>query len=749
MRSSAAFKTPADGITAGHAEFSNRPGVGNTDCVSDALYQPPDLFMIAFKHRTAFVFLLFPLAVHAQQDTTPEIKQLLSLSIEQLMNVKVVTASGFLQNVSKAPSTITVITARQIQERGYEQLEDALRDVPGIDMVHINGYAPTLIYFRGMYGAENLRALLMIDGIVENNILGSNDMAGPAYNLHDVDRIEIIWGPVSALYGANAFGGVINIISKKGSQINGIHVQQGFGSYSSRLTTLNAGFRHGHWEASAAGSLFYSNGPKFTNRDPDYDASFVDNAYSYKGELSYHEKRATTTIGYRSYRTPGGWGTYSNSATQYFGLPSQGYDNKGLVGLVQHPFLGKRSGVDAPFLRTLYVQQEYSPVKNLDLLGRFIYRETGVGADSYIFITTNGTLMQRLPILTTSNRVTGELSAQYRLTSRQQLTGGVSFFQDNVERGSRGISYDPSVVIVDGKDSVTDLHPGLLPRAYDIRNNFGSYAQYVLGTELLHKTTFTAGARYDYNSYFGSDFSPRLVVVNEWNSHFTFKLQAGHAFRAPTNLEIYQTGRNFKLTTEKINSYEINGTWTPRKMFSFQLNVFRNDLKDVIILANLSGFNPDKNPGRINITGFETVVNVQPAPWLMAYANFTYQDAMGKNLTTGNTGRVPDVARVKANAGMTADLTNSLYLTLAENWVGPRPSPFTDPYGRVAAYALTNLVFGTRKLFNRRIEASIAIHNVFNTKWLDPGFRTADGLVYSTVLEQPGTNGLIKLGITL
>ena len=66
-----------------------------------------------------------------------------------------------------------------------------------------------------MYGAENLRALLMIDGIAENNILGSNDMAGPAYSLHSVERIEIIWGPVSALYGANAFGGIINIISKR------------------------------------------------------------------------------------------------------------------------------------------------------------------------------------------------------------------------------------------------------------------------------------------------------------------------------------------------------------------------------------------------------------------------------------------------------------------------------------------------------------------------------------------------------
>ena len=140
-------------------------------------------------------FFLAPYVVKAQHDSTPNVSNLLNLSLEELMNIKVVTASGYLQTTSEAPSTITVITAQQIAERGYEQLEDALRDIPGIDMIHINGYAPTLIYFRGMYGAENLRALLMIDGIVENNILGSNDMAGPAYSLHNAERIEIIWGP--------------------------------------------------------------------------------------------------------------------------------------------------------------------------------------------------------------------------------------------------------------------------------------------------------------------------------------------------------------------------------------------------------------------------------------------------------------------------------------------------------------------------------------------------------------------------
>ena len=93
----------------------------------------------------------------AQKDSVPDLKTLANLSIEELMDFKVSTASGYLQTTLEDPSTITVITSSQIAERGYEQLEDALRDVPGIDMIHINGYALTLTYFQGMYGAENIR----------------------------------------------------------------------------------------------------------------------------------------------------------------------------------------------------------------------------------------------------------------------------------------------------------------------------------------------------------------------------------------------------------------------------------------------------------------------------------------------------------------------------------------------------------------------------------------------------------------
>ena len=681
------------------------------------------------------------------KDTSKNAAQLSELSLDELMNIQVVTASGYQQTTTEAPSTIIVITAKEIAERGYEQLEDALRDVPGIDMIHINGYAPTLIYFRGMYGAENLRALFMIDGIAENNIIGTNDMAGPAYSLHNVDRIEIIWGPASALYGADAFGGVINIITKKGGDINGIHAEKGEGTFNTTFERVAIGAKQDKFEFAAAGAVYNSDGPKFTNRDPLYDASFVQNATSFNGYIAYNANKSKTTIGYRTYNTPMGWGTYANSPTVYLGLPPQGNGNNGLLGILTRDIDGQKPGIDDSYLRTFFVQNEFKPTDKLSILSRITYRETGTGDDSYVYVTVDGKKLIRANVTTYSNRTAGELTANYALSKIHKFSAGFEFHQDNVEKGSRGSTFDSTVYLIDGKDSVQNLHSVFLPRVYDIRNNFGGYFQYILSTNILGKTDFTFGIRDDYNSYFGNTASPRAVIVNKLNDNFTFKFQFGKAFRAPTNLEIYQAPLNFPLKTEKNLTYEVNAIYTGSKKFRFQLNAFRNHLTDVIVISNLSGLTENKNPGVITVTGLEGLCNMYFSKTVSAFLNFTLNDARGENLITNVERDVPAIAKVKSNAGVTMYLDNFFTVTLSGNMVGTRPVQSTNPYGPVAGYFLANCVISTTKLFNNHITVSFNVKNLFNTTWLDPGFRTADGLVYSTVLEQPGRTGLFKVSV--
>ncbi|HEU5364311.1 MAG TPA: TonB-dependent receptor [Hanamia sp.] len=699
-----------------------------------------------------FVLLLVlstPLFLLAQKDST-SMDTLLQLSLEQLMNIKVVTASGYLQTTAEAPSTITVITAKQIAERGYEQLEDALRDVPGIDLIHINGYAPTLIYFRGMYGAENLRALLMIDGIVENNILGTNDMAGPAYSLHNVDRIEIIWGPASALYGANAFGGVINIITKKGGDINGFEAEQGYGNFNTSFEKLSFGLRKENLEFAVAGTLYNTDGPKFTGRDPNYSNSYVHNAKSLNTTVSYYANKSKTTFGFRYYDTPMGYGTFFNSPTVPLGLPAPENYNKGLIGIVSSNFNGEKGGLASYYLKTWYVQNEWKPTEKFSLQTTAVFRQTGTDDDSYAYLSLNGKDFIRAIFTSYSTRISGEARANYAPGDNQNFSAGVQYYRDNVEKGQRRETLDlTKKYLINGRDTVYNLNATFLPRVYDIRDNIGTYLQYALKTNILGKTNFTLGSRYDYNSYFGGAFNPRAVVVNQPAENLTFKLQFGTAFRAPTENEINQTPDTFDLKTEKIKTYEFNTIYSFSKKVRGQINLFRNELSDVIVINELAGLNANKNPGSQTTNGIEASLDLILGKNVTGFANFTFQDAKGEITTLHISGQLPCIPKFKGNAGLTFDIENLFTVNIIENWVGKRRVPRTDPYGPVPGYFLTNCVISTKELFNKGITASLNVRNVFNTKWLDPGFRTADGFLFSTVLEQPGINGIFKIGIKL
>jgi outer membrane receptor protein involved in Fe transport len=344
--------------------------------------------------------------------------------------------------------------------------------------------------------------------------------------------------------------------------------------------------------------------------------------------------------------------------------------------------------------------------------------------------------------------VSGELSANYALAEQQRLSAGIQLLQDNVEAGSRATTFDGEVHLLEGRDTVINTGSSFLPRVFDIRHNFGSYLQYALNTQLLGKTNMTLGLRYDRNSYFGDALSPRVVIVNRPSDKVTFKVQYGRAFRSPTNLEIYQAGRNFELTTEKIRTYEINISYSFTRSLTLQLNGFHNELTDVIILGNLTGLNPDKNPGELSIRGLEASLTKNLDKTFSGFMNFTWQQGRGRDVNTNASGKIPGIASVKGNAGVTAEAADLFSVSLALNWVGRRQAQSTNPYGWVPGYTLTNLAFTTKPLFNDRVTASVTLRNLFDVQWLDPGFRTADGTLYSTVLEQPGRTGLFKIGVT-
>lgn len=699
------------------------------------------------------IFLSFSsLFLQAQTDSVLKISTLGELSIEELMNVKVVTASRSEQKISEAPSTMLVITAQQIKERGYEELDDALRDIPGLDLVHLSVQFPSIRTFRGMYGDENRRILFMIDGIIENSIIGGFEMGGPAYSLHNVERIEIIWGPGSALYGANAFSAVINMITFKGGDINGLKFQRGFGSYNTSLEKAMFGVKKSNLELSFSGSLFRTDGPRYTNRDPNYSNAYVDNAWSFNGNMSYTYKKNKTTLGFRAFDTPSGLGTHTNSPTQLLGLPSQGNGNTGELGSLSSSIRGEKAALWAPFTRTVFIQNEFASNQKFSVFSRVYYRETGLSDRSYTYSTIDGKVVNRTLRAHYSNRIAGEISTNYIVNKFHNFFAGVQLFQDNLELDYRGVNPDSRIDTIN-YIPITNIFSTYKPRKFIIQNNIGAYAQYVINTTFLNKTNFTIGGRYDDNSVYGSIINPRLGLVNKPNKKTTLKLLFGTAFRAPTNAELYNTApiriANPDLKPEKIKTYEVNYIYMFSEFFIMQTNLFHNDLTNIIV-ADIpigGGFTQNQNAGSATVYGLETKMDIVFTKYFSSFLNFTYQEGKQNNgIIESN---IPNIAKVKGNIGLSVNLAQLINISVIANWVGDRSVPSTNPLGKVDGYFITNLVISTKKIFDNRVSASLNIRNLFNQTYLDPGIRSADGNLFSTALEQPGINELFKISVNI
>ncbi|HXE37482.1 MAG TPA: TonB-dependent receptor plug domain-containing protein, partial [Azonexus sp.] len=162
-------------------------------------------------------------------------------------------ATGTRQLVSKAPSAATVITAEDIANIGARTVSEALETVPGLHVSRnrlLNNYAPSL-GMRGILTDSSPHVLMLVNGIPRTSVyLGNPDELPVELPVENIARIEIIRGPGSAVYGADAFAGTINIITKTAAEINGTSVGVRAGSFSSWDTWFQHGGKLGDFDVA-------------------------------------------------------------------------------------------------------------------------------------------------------------------------------------------------------------------------------------------------------------------------------------------------------------------------------------------------------------------------------------------------------------------------------------------------------------------------------------------------------------------
>lgn len=186
-----------------------------------------------------------------------------SLSFDDLFSREVESASGLSESYLTAPASMNVITKEDIIDRGYTSIDELLMDVSGFDISLTNGITYMNAYQRGYRTPFTKRTLILINGKVDNHLWTHMANFSRQYPISNIEKVEILYGPSSAVYGANAFLGVVNIITKDAAS-----AEEDFNSFESTISTGSFNTRNiDLYTGGKSGDISYSIGAKVFHSD--------------------------------------------------------------------------------------------------------------------------------------------------------------------------------------------------------------------------------------------------------------------------------------------------------------------------------------------------------------------------------------------------------------------------------------------------------------------------------------------------
>jgi outer membrane receptor for ferrienterochelin and colicins len=528
-------------------------------------------------------------------------------------------ASGSLQPIARAPSVATVITAEDIKAIGAADMNEVLETVPGL---HVSrspiGYNP-IYTIRGIYTQYNPQVLMLVNGIPITAVyVGDRSQIWAGFPLENIARIEVIRGPGSALYGADAFAGVINIITKTSVDIDGTQLGLRAGSFNS----LDAWVQHG----GAWGSL---------------DVAGYLRAGRTDGQHQIITEDAVTPTPFPSLAP----GPVNLGYDAIDGRIDLSRDKWRLRAGIQQRSNAKTGAGVASALDP--VGSNFGQRINTDLT----YQDTNFAPDldvtaqaSYFYITEQSDLTLYPPgYAGFPNGVIGNpykwerhlrfnLSAAYTGLQSHKLRFGAGTQDDDLYRTQETNNYSTGV-----PGPVIEVTPFLLPHSR--RVNY-VYAQDEWA--FTQDWYLTAGVRQDHYSDFGSTTNPRLALVWETAYNLTSKLLYGRAFRPPSFSELYNVNNpvligNPNLKPETNQSTELAFSWQATSTLQANLNLFHYLWEDIL--------RPDstgtvQNAGRQHGDGFETELVWDASPSLRLTGNYAQQHSIDET-TNQDAGNAP------------------------------------------------------------------------------------------------------------
>ncbi|MCC2637572.1 MAG: TonB-dependent receptor [Moraxellaceae bacterium] len=492
----------------------------------------------------------------------------------------VTIATGRQQALSRAPAVATVITARDIEAMGATELDQVLESVAGLH-VSVSSFAYTPIYsIRGIFTAYNPHVLMLVNGLpVTTAFLGNRGAGWGGLPLENVARVEVIRGPGSALYGAEAFSGVINVVTKTADEARGTELGVRAGSFRSRDAWVQHGSRHGELATAVYLRSGRTDGQKRiiesdlqTLINPSISLapgplSLSREAVDARADVSFREWRLRSA--YQEREVGAGTGL-AESLDPYSRFPTT------------------RFYVDLTY-RSASLAPNWDVSADLDF---FDVREKPSDTPFMLFPPGANFGLGAFPDGVLGNPGRAErhghagVSAFYTGLARHQMRIGSGYRLEDLYRTTEVKNFRLAPApqpLPGGMVDVTgtpDIY--LTPHRRELTYVFAQ-DEWTLAEDWV----LTTGLRYDHYSDFGDTTNPRLALV--WNPAYNLVIKAlhGRAFRAPSFTEQFSINNpvtigNPGLQPETIATSELAFSWQPTSTVQSSLSLFEYDMRDII-----------------------------------------------------------------------------------------------------------------------------------------------------------------------
>jgi len=566
------------------------------------------------------------------------------LDFNDLSKLKVVSASKVEQNVGEVPTSIRIINSEEIKNKGYFTLEEVLSDLPGFQFRNILGIN-SYVFQRGIPNQNNL-TLILIDGVQINELNSGGFYAGGQFNLSNIEKIEVVYGPSSVAWGTNAVSGIINIISKN-AKSNTSEMHAAAGSFE----TTEADFSYNNISKDKGFAVRVSgmvkNSEKANLKGAEGDNNWTDLMDNYETDYNIGLKAEATnlTFGVNCLQKKTSTATFFKSV----GTSYRDYGTQWNIRFVN------------AFLK---YNKKFSD--KLSMASMVYNRNSTVLRNSVYYVIDTAQVGYYRP-----NNLTGlENIFNYTVAENLSFTGGLIFEYERLANGS-SMTYSTSPNV----KPPTPVKP-------EMKGDFLA-SVFVEPRYRLFKSLFLSGGlRFDQSTVYNRVLTPRVGMSYLFGKHL-FRLSYSEAFRAPKPWDYSDGKGNSDLLPEKMRSVEAAASIFASQNLSVNVVGYRNKLVNGIVKELLPDGYRWGNTGAIETIGTEITLELKKGK-LSSYLNYTFCQSYNENGV-----HVAEISPHTGNAGVGYSFSDCLKFNLRANYVGKRENPktisatnsnYVDPY---------------------------------------------------------------------